>query len=328
MDQIHIQEQKLKSEFDINDHNFRFVNSGKLGISLILSYLNKEKKFLPKLDEIFVPKFMGNWIYSSLNQNILTSTSFNKNTKLIYIYHQFGIPQNMKLLKDFADENNLIVLEDCAHALDGYSKSDNSIIGNEQHYVIYSFSKFFNCKILGGIKNENKNFLDYVDQKTKSSSYIQSYLNLFLINLSNFLGEHNIISKKILNLNYSLYHFLSKPIKSKINFVKKNFKTEIASRKNKYLLFKEALKNFDKNNFFNYDELSPYKIPVPMINPKQKEKIITKFEKENFKYDDLMYDQNRNMIEPNYIKTLVLNTSSKNINFTNQVEIIRNELNE
>ena len=115
---------------------------------------------------------------------------------------------------------------------------------------------------------------------------------------------------------------------SKINFVKKNFKTEIASRKNKYLLFKEALKNFDKNNFFNYDELSPYKIPVPMINPKQKEKIIIKFEKENFKYDDLMYDQNRNMIEPNYIKTLVLNTSSKNINFTNQVEIIRNELNE
>tara|TARA_Y100000590_G_scaffold466013_1_gene640024 strand:- start:790 stop:1746 length:957 start_codon:yes stop_codon:yes gene_type:complete len=318
----------LKLEFDINDHNFRFVNSGKLGISLILSYLNKEKKFLHKLDELFVPKYMGNWIYSSLNQNILTSTVFNKNTKLIYIYHQFGIPQNIKLLKNFADENNLIVLEDCAHVLDGYCKNDNLVIGNKKHYVIYSFSKFFNCKILGGIKNENKNFLNYVDQKTKNSGYIQSYLNLFLINLSNLFDEQKVISKKILNLNYSLYHFQSKPIKSKINFVKKNFKIEVASRKNKYLLFKEALKKFDKNNFFNYEELSPYKIPVPMISLKQKEKIIEKFEKENFKYDDLMYDQNRNMLDPDYIKTLVLDTSSKNVNFTNQVEIIRNELNE
>ena len=127
MDLKNIQKLFLESKFDINDKNFRFLLSGKLASSLILKYLIKKHNINPKLNEILVPKFMGFWVYSNIQQNIQVSTKFSEDTKIIWLYHQFGIPQIIDV-KNFAEENKLLIIEDCAHVLKANLDDDKSDI--------------------------------------------------------------------------------------------------------------------------------------------------------------------------------------------------------
>tara|TARA_B100000029_G_scaffold195241_1_gene193363 strand:- start:362 stop:1237 length:876 start_codon:yes stop_codon:yes gene_type:complete len=285
-------------------------------------YLKKLQKYNSKEDEMFVPPYMGNWIYSSINQNILTSTKYSKNTKVLYMYHQFGIPQKIDTIKSFCLDKNLVLIEDCAHVLSGFSKKNKLEIGNKDNYVVYSFSKFLDCNPLGGLKSSNKEFLKFVDREISNSSLLQSYLNFLLIKISKFFGLESKISKKFLNLNYSIYHFTSKPIRQQIKFTQRNIDKEINFRKNRFNEYKNIMKEFEED-YFVYDELAPFKIPISMVNENEKNKIIKKFDEYRFQYDDLMFDKNRNMLDPNYIKTLVLDTSSKNTNFFKQIELIQ-----
>ena len=107
MVQTNIQKLNLESITKFNN-NFRHLMSGKLSISLLLKYLIKSNHINPKLNETFVPKFMGNWVYSSILQNSQIGTSLTNYTKILYMYHQFGIPQKVDVIKSFANENNFL----------------------------------------------------------------------------------------------------------------------------------------------------------------------------------------------------------------------------
>ena len=87
MVQTNIQKLNLESITKFNN-NFRHLMSGKLSISLLLKYLIKSNHINPKLNETFVPKFMGNWVYSSILQNSQIGTSLTNYTKILYMYHQ------------------------------------------------------------------------------------------------------------------------------------------------------------------------------------------------------------------------------------------------
>ena len=54
---------------------------------------------------------MGNWIYSNYNQSVYTSTQYSKDTKLLHLYHQFGIPQKTENLINFTKEKKLKLLK-------------------------------------------------------------------------------------------------------------------------------------------------------------------------------------------------------------------------
>ena len=144
----------LKSNIDYQ--NFRFLMSGKLASSLILIYLIRKENINPKLNEILVPKLMGWWVYSNIQQNIQLSTSYSKYTKIIWIYHQFGIPQK-SVVRNFAKENKLIIVEDCAHVLKANFDNGKSDIFHDD-YSILSFSKFIDCSPLGGLQSSIKTF--------------------------------------------------------------------------------------------------------------------------------------------------------------------------
>ena len=305
-----------------NSCNFRLVNSGKLALSLILNYLKDNKKINPKIDENFVPKFMGNWIYSSLNQNCFTSPVFTKDTKILYLYHQFGIPQDVEYIKNFAKNNNLLIIEDCAHAI-SEKLTNNYYLNNTGDFVIYSFTKFVQNSLLGGIKSDDKFFLNYLDLIHSKVSKKQSIINYLFLNLSKILPDN--LSKKIINMNYSLYHFPSLPLDFCIKLYNQNIKKEIDVRLGRYKFFKKNFKKIINLDYLKYDNLICYKLPICLVND-IKEIVISKFEKFKFPYELLMFDINRNFIKPNYVKTLVLDINSKNIFFEKQLDIISNTL--
>ena len=321
MAQIDTQKLFLELKSSISHENFRFLLSGKLASSLILKYLIQKNKINPKLNEILVPKLMGRWVYSNIQQSIQVSTQFSKYTKIIWLYHQFGIPQNIKV-KNFADEKELLIIEDCAHVLKANLDSGKSDILNSV-YSLFSFSKFIDCAPLGGIQSSDKDFLSFIDNEINQSSKIQSILINMLIQFSKLFNPNKLIHDKLYSINYSLWKFPSKNLHSKINFFKKNIKNELNLRNKNFNLFKNEIKEKIYQNYFNYEDLICQKLPLVLSNINVQNNLIDKFEHYNFPYELLTYDTNRNFLNPKFDKTIVLDHSKYNPLFYKQIELIR-----
>lgn len=296
--------------------HFEFISSGKQGLSLILNYLKQQGVITQKSDELFVPKFMGNWVYSSLNINILTSPKFTENTKVIHLYHQFGIPQKIDEIIKFAKKNNLLVIEDCAHVLSG-ELNKKEIIGNNGDFTIYSFSKFVNCFLLGGIKSKSKDFDQFIITTINKSSKFLSFFNLLLIISSKFF-----LSNKLIDINYSLYHHNSKPLKYLINIYNTKIEKEKKIILERYLKFKNEVISFLPYDYLKFDNLICNFLPID--HEKKKIDILAnKFNSINAPYRKLFYDKNRNMLDPNFVLAIGLEIGSQNKYFEKQLEIIK-----
>ncbi len=321
MDQTNTQKLFLELKSNIGYQNFRFLMSGKLASSLILRYLIQKNNINPKLNEMLVPKFMGFWVYSNIHQNIQLSTALSKFTKIIWLYHQFGIPQNSSV-KKFADDNNLLIIEDCAHVLLAKFKNGKSDICHSD-FSLFSFSKFIDCSPLGGLQSSDKDFLKIVDNEINQSSKLQSVIINILIKISKLLKSNKLLHDKLYSVNYSLWNFPSKNLNSKINFFKENMKAEIKKRNEKFLLFKSEIKEKIYQDYFNYDELVCQKLPFVINNQKVRKNIIDKFEYYKFPYEILTYDISRNLLDPKFEKTIILDHSSNNKFFDKQIELLR-----
>ena len=321
MDQKSTQKLFLNLSSNINYENFRFLMSGKLATSLILRYLIKEHNINPKLSEILIPKLMGKWVYSCILQDIQVGTTFSNYTKILYLYHQFGIPQHSKV-KQFAEENELLVIEDCAHVLKANLDNGKSDILNSK-YSIFSFSKFIDCQPLGALNSYDNKFLKFVDTEINQSGKLQSIIINTLVKLSVLVKSNDLLFRKIYHMNYSLWNFPSKTLNSKINIFKKNIQSEINIRNNNFILFRNTIRENCYQNYFNYNELVCQKLPLVIDNEKVMNKVIDKFEYYKFPYEILLYDKNRNFLDPKFEKTIILDHSSHNLLFEKQVELIR-----
>jgi hypothetical protein len=306
---------------NIDYENFRFLISGKLATSLILKYLIKKHDIDYKLSEILVPKLMGTWVYSSILQNIQAGTMFSEHTKILYLYHQFGIPQKHEV-KKFAEENNLLIIEDCAHVLKANLINKKSDILTSE-YSIFSFSKFIDCQPLGGLNSSDKKFIAFVDEEINNSGRFQSMIIDILVKLSKVSKSNELLSRKFYHMNYSLWNFPSKNIKSKIRNFKQNISNEINSRNINFNLYKNEIKDIYYQDYFMYDELVCQKLPLVIKNKKIMKKIIDKFEHYQFPFEILTYDKNRNFLDPQFEKTIILDPSSFNTLFEKQIELIR-----
>ena len=76
----------------IFEKNRLLTVSGKSAIFLILKFLKQKKYIENKTSPIFVPKWMGYYIYNVMQKICSPSYSFNKDVKIYYSYHQFGYP--------------------------------------------------------------------------------------------------------------------------------------------------------------------------------------------------------------------------------------------
>ena len=296
--------QNRYTNLNLDKKNFQYVSSGKSGISLIFNYLKDIKKINPKIDEAIVPKLMGHWVYSQLSQGIFTSPKITKYTKIVYLYHQFGIPQkiNKKELKNL--KKKYLIIEDCAHILSG--KSNKMKIGNLGHFAIYSFSKFFSCDFLGGVYSNERSLINYIKEKKKTTNVNTFYLIKFFFRLINIFKKNKYLNSIIISLAYSMYNFTFKPDKKSIIKVENLISGEIEKRIDR---LKKTRKAFQKFNFLDYDKsndlYAPFAIPLVM-NEKIIKRINEHLLKKNYRFEIIKFDINRNIFNPDYKKAILL----------------------
>jgi len=122
--------------------NFLVVPSGRWGISAILKKLRLKTE-----DEVYISTSSGSPYVTSC----VTCTIFNhckpsrvlsNITKVIFIIHEFGIPdpETVHLLNS-AKSKGIVVIEDCAHTFD--SKLNGQLVGTFGDYTVYSLTKIF-----------------------------------------------------------------------------------------------------------------------------------------------------------------------------------------
>ena len=289
--------------------NFEFVRSGKSAISLVLQFLKKEKWFMDKTEEILVPKWIGSWVYAQMFFHITPTTLISKNTKAIFVYHQYGFPQNMKKILEFARENRLLIIEDCAHAIAG--SYNNTPIGEWADLTIYSFSKFFFSSALGGIRSKNKEFLEFVKDKKKNCSCFRSLFIDFSKLLENFAIKWNnqamiTLSQTCTPMAYSLYHYIYKAPTFSTKLALNKLDNEILTRRNYFELAKKELSQFgvfDKLLKDSDKDISPYVIPL-FLEDEKLNKLVVQLKYNGFNTGVYWFDVERNMISPKFEKCL------------------------
>lgn len=142
---------KLKDYFSKNfkKDNVVFTSDGRNAIYFALKTIG-----LKPNDEILIPGYVCDAVreaikpickpvYVDIDQrtfNIGTENieaNITKNTKAILVVHLYGNPCDMKEITDIAKDNNLILIEDVAQALNG--KYDGRMLGSFGDFAMFSF---------------------------------------------------------------------------------------------------------------------------------------------------------------------------------------------
>ena len=289
------------------DGNIRFVGSGKAAIGLILSYLSFKGILKNKMNQIYVPPWMGTWVYSAMMPYAFPVLE-SKDTKAIWVYHQYGFPQDMDRLRDFASSRKMVIIEDCAHAYG--SKYHKQLLGTFGSYSLYSFSKFTYCFSLGGVWGRDPEFSSFVNAKiSKSSGLLRIITNTF-----KFVDEFNNRRKSpiITNLmdtgrdmNYAIYYRQPIPGNWGIKLWRKAKQKELKARRVNYSFLRNETKQWGLCDHLEESGITPYAVPLAV--PRQKAaKVIQELNDANIWAGLHRFDISRCMFEPDYQKCVLV----------------------
>ena len=251
-------------------------NSGRSVLYSILKNLN-----LPKDSEILLQAFTCTaavnpilWqelkpVYVDCDKdtfNINTKdleAKISPNSRVLMVQHTFGLPANMDAILSLAERYNLILIEDCAHALGAEFKGRK--IGSFGRAAFFSFSRDKNISsVYGGILTTNDESLARAAENDQESFGLPSFywilqqllhpvlMNYIILPLYNILD----LGKVFLVLSQRL-GILSKAVHKK---EKKGKKPGYFPKAYPNALAILALKQFEKiERFYNHRrELSQY----------------------------------------------------------------------
>ncbi len=147
----HAERRHIPSVLDVG--GAKFVTSGRVAIALALRQMK-----IGKNDKVLLPAYHCSsmvepviWadatpIFYKIGWDTSVDlddirTRLDSSTKLLLVTHYFGFPQNLAKIRSFCDENNIMLLEDCAHAF--FGEYDGRPLGSFGDYAIASAMKFF-----------------------------------------------------------------------------------------------------------------------------------------------------------------------------------------
>lgn len=282
----------LPLSFD-SDYFITFTSSGKAALHLILQWLSSQKILRDKTDSIVAPRWLGNWVYKTIQQTAFSTDVVSDRSKAVLVYHQYGFPQNMDEVMREAKKRNLVVIEDCAHALKSYYHGER--LGAIGEFGIFSFSKFFPLLMGGAILTKNKNAHDFFQEQLKKS---RDRYRPFLA-FSKFLAAKHQTKQttELLEMSYALYPYQTAISRSTLKILAQEFPSLNARREN-YQTAKNILKDTGLISGLEDDAL-PYIIPLQAPENKLHE-IIALIKKSGFFSDLYHFDINRNLFNPKF----------------------------
>lgn len=308
----------------------QLVGSGKGAIALVFRYLTEKKIISNKLDEVLVPDWLGYWVYNQMHPFIFPTKNFSSRTKILFVYHQYGFPQDMDKILEFAKDKKLVVIEDCAHALASYYKGKS--LGSFGDFAIYSFSKWFFCFALGGVCSKFADFYGYAEK-----ALVESPLGLTsLKDAAKFLYERSTFStifpmprfsNLFVKMTYAVYGEALRSSRLGRYLLYAKIENEITARRKRYLEFLEQAGHLGICDHLEKEDVTPYVIPI--LIPESKNKNLVQALRERGIWSGVYhFDINRNLLSPKFVPCVLIPCHSgiSNDNFEVIIKTVKKTL--
>ena len=317
------------SLFIKNNQPLILTGSGKAAISMVLGYLKERGIISNKTDKILMAEWLGYWVYNQVNVYARPVYSLNHNPKVVMPYHQYGVPQKMHLIQEYADSIGATVIEDHAHAL--WMDESEFPISASKNLRIYSFSKFFFCYALGAVIGGDDLFTKFANREISKSGKFVSFFNN-----SVKLIDELALDKKLPNINlwknlssmaYALYNVGYRPEIRAIKLMQSKIDSEILVRKKRYIYFREQFDSLSVQSYLGERDFAPYIIPL-MLPESIQESTLNLLRSAGYQTGIYHFDVNRNMLAPNYKKVLwlFLHGGMTDDDFIRQLEIVKTNM--
>lgn len=284
------------------EDNIIYTFSGKSAISILLRYFRNTGKLQNKTDQVLVPHWMGNWVYMTMHKLCFPSTVYNPKVKGVFAYHQWGFPQDMEKILAFCAENNLFCIEDCAHAFKSYYKGKR--VGTYGNAAVFSLAKFFPCGVSGAIYTEDPKIKDFAKDVLKEHNP----------SLARKAFRHRIVTDSApsqanqieLGRYYAIYDKMLKCSNYSLAVVRQQLmEGALQKRQDNYKLFLDEFAKYDSVETLANDNNAPWVFPL-FLNEKLRSKINAALTINNIESGIYHFDINRNMLNPNFKKCIVL----------------------
>jgi DegT/DnrJ/EryC1/StrS aminotransferase family len=307
-----------------SDPGFRFVGSGKAAIAAVLGFLRKTGALANKNSEVLVPQWLGIPVYQQITNYAFPVLSCTQRTRAILVYHQYGFPQDIDRIRDFAASHKLTLIEDCAHAAGRFYR--NQAVGD---YAIYSFSKFAFCFALGGVSFSEADFCAHLDMMVaRQPPLLRPAINLFkLIDEWNLAQDPPRMAAAMTRARiaaYSLYGESFAPSRRAVALWNDSGPGELATRRKYFAYLRERSRDWGIGDHLETDDIAPYAIPVRVAEDKAPV-LVARLQEEGVHTGIYRFDMNRCLLAPDFVPCVLLpcHGGIAEVEFDKIVEIVR-----
>ena len=262
---------------------------------------------LSRMDEILVPPFLSHCVLSALSKTTFPVMTPSHRTKAIMVYHQFGYPQQIKLLEEAAAKNEWKIVNNCVNA--PFSSYENTKIIEWGDFAVVSFPKWYTCNLGGGLATANPQILQELDETYEKLCEAH-------INRSNWTFDTLLKTKEnpsgieerfdvdaVYGILPELVAFPSQSYGLLPDTTQK-IEDDIDHRRRLFNLIQTRFP--EKTPEIPECDVVPFAIPINGES-KQLEHLALKVKKElNIEIPLLHFDFSRNMLSPDYRKALVI----------------------
>ncbi len=179
-------EEELKELFSafLGGKRVFLLNSGRSALMVLLKALNFEEK-----SEVIVQGFTCNalinpikWsglspVYVDIKRESLCmdpsrlEKKISSRTRAVVIQHTFGYPAEIEKVRKICNENNLVLIEDCAHALGGKKEGKKLGTFGDASFFSLGRNKIISSVFGGVLVVNNKDLVEKVEKEMSKVSY-------------------------------------------------------------------------------------------------------------------------------------------------------------
>ena len=265
-----------------------------------------------RMDEVLVPPFLSDCVISAISKTAFPTMVATPRTRGIYVFHQFGFPQEIKAIELKAKQEGWAIINCCVHSL--FTKYKDEWIVGWGDFTIFSLPKMYPCGLGGGLITSNVKIKKALNEDYPKLFELhkkfgdQAYEILMNANQSpgEIDSQFNVESvygylPNTVTYPTASYKGLPSDIQSIIADIERR-KDLISSAKNYLKKLKQGQNN---------DDVVPFALPLN-ISPK-KIGIIKEYLKSHFnvRAEVLHFDYNQNILDARYEKSLALGCHSR-----------------
>lgn len=285
-------------------NSFALTGSGKNALALILRWLRATGRLPDKMHELAMPQWLGTWVYAQVTHFALPGTRLSERTRALLAYHQYGFPQDMDRIRDVAADRKCVLIEDCAHALAGQYKG--APLGTLGDFAVYSFSKYFFCFALGGVRWTDPEFASWLrEAQGRPQGFSRAWISLTKL-LSEWALRHpgaarlNQAASMLLDTGYALYGACDATGSTARALFRQKADAEIALRERRYAWFRKEVDRFGVCDPLEERDVCPYVIPV-FVQEDRRETLVARLRAAGFRTGVYRFDVNRFFLEPRFV---------------------------